>query len=400
MQACLSLCSVLLLCSIGAPAIGQAQSAPTTRDSARVRRSFAPDYVASLDPVVRAVGLKPLRHTYLSADTREVRLWIGGGLFWPQDLYRVVSENGRVTGEWYRYWDSPAPDRTSVIRIPFGILVRAGLAGQCGSIRTRGDTEVCEVRFSHEPDWSAVLDRMSEAEVWTLPDQTALPDDRIMVADGWMLTVEIRQGRQYRTYNYSNPGSHQQPEAKQARRIADALRSLQLLVPRALTPGQVCGPVDSVRVREWHAEWDTANIARRAYGGSATSGELRIPPTSRRHVPGDLATGTFLLRVGDLRRAQADTFELYALELHHAGLGDSLHGRLINLAEPVSSGDAVSGVLGRHGGMAFGRSDAFLTEDGESYDIVEIGPEGFRGWYTGGAVVPEPLAYFCAERIR
>jgi hypothetical protein len=395
------LIGVLTLIAVAAPAKGGAQNAPTSLGRSPTRSSFAPLYVASLDPVVRAAGLEPLRTTQLPAGSREVRLWLGGGLVWPQDLYRVVSRNGRVTGEWYRYWYSPAPDSMSGLTVPFGMLVRPGLSGQCVSIRTRGDAETCEVRFSREPDWSALLQQMSEAGVWTLPDETELPSDSIVVFDGWVLTVELRDGKQYRAYNFSNPQYHRQPEAKQAVAIADALRALSPLASRALAPGEACKPPDAGRVRAWHVEWDFADLQQRARGlGVAQSGILRIPPTSRQHVSPALATGSFLLTVGQLRKAQSDTFMLYDLELKQAGRGDSLRGRLINLAERNFPGDSLTGVLGRQGGMAFGRADAFLSEDGESYDVTEIGPNGFRGWFTCCAVVPEPLAYFCAERVR
>lgn len=222
---------VLLSCVLGAPAMGHAQSPPGQAGTSPTRHSFAPQYVEMLDPIVLAVGLQPLRKAPLPSNTREVRLWVGGGIGWPQDLYRLVSKNGQVTGQWYRYWYSPAPDSTDPDQMPFGTIVRHAIAGQCSSIRTLGDAEVCHTRLTHEADWSAILHRIEQAGVENLPDETDLPRDGLVVMDGWMLTVEVRVGDNYRTYNYSNPDAHHQPEAQRAVAIAEALRPLGRLLP-------------------------------------------------------------------------------------------------------------------------------------------------------------------------
>jgi hypothetical protein len=178
---------------------------------------------------------------------------------------------------------------------------------------------------------------------------------------------------------------------------------------------QACTPVDSALVRSWHAEWDTANIAQRALGGAADSGVLHIPPTSSTHVPVALATGTFVLTEAQLMPGTADRLTRYRLEVWRASpvearrlarsggvfaRGTVIRGRLRALDAAAPATVAITGVLGQDGGMAFGRADSFLIEDGESYDVIEATPRGLRGWYTGGSVVPTTLAYFCAVRIQ
>lgn len=176
---------------------------------------------------------------------------------------------------------------------------------------------------------------------------------------------------------------------------------------------EACTPVDSAQVRSWHAEWDTANIAERVFG-NAESGVLHIPPTSSTHVPVAIATGRFVLTEAQLMPGMADRLTRYRLEVWRAtpvearrmasddgvfARGTVIRGRLIALGTPAPDTVPISGVLGRDGGMAFGRADSFLTEDGEAYDVVEAMPRGLRGWYNGGSVVPTTLAYFCAVRI-
>src|ERR1700733_13751778 len=56
------------------------------------------------DNVVAAARLRPLSQTRLPVGSREIRVWIGGGIGWPQDLYRITVRGPKVSGQWIRYW--------------------------------------------------------------------------------------------------------------------------------------------------------------------------------------------------------------------------------------------------------------------------------------------------------
>jgi hypothetical protein len=53
----------------------------------------------------------------------------------------------------------------------------------------------------------------------TLPDESQLPKTDITVTDGVAMLVEVRHGRTYRAYEYSNPAIREQQEAKAAAQI-------------------------------------------------------------------------------------------------------------------------------------------------------------------------------------
>ncbi|MGB5675885.1 MAG: hypothetical protein WBO43_15215, partial [Gemmatimonadota bacterium] len=75
---------------------------------------------------------------------------------------------------------------------------------------------VCHSAFSTEPDWEYVLTEATGAGVWLLPDPSVLSDDELSMTDGWGLTIELRDGPSYRTFQYRNPDAQPWPEARQA----------------------------------------------------------------------------------------------------------------------------------------------------------------------------------------
>jgi hypothetical protein len=75
-------------------------------------------------------------------------------------------------------------------------------------------------------------DSLEALGVWTLPDQDDLPRDSIMVFDGWSMTVEVRDGPRYRSYAYSNPDAHKQPEQVAASALGQMDNELFKWLPR------------------------------------------------------------------------------------------------------------------------------------------------------------------------
>lgn len=220
-QAILTLLATILL---NHPGFSQ----DTTRKSwAPIRRNVTQSVLEGRDSVTIAAGLTPLRSTVLPMGTQEIRIWIGEGIGIPEDLYRIVRQGHRVTGEWIQFWSEPyyqdnEPDVTA--------LMEYTLAGQCRSIGKSGRAGACHTRLVGEPDWKGILQRIERAQVWTLPDESELPQDSVWIMDGWSILVEVRDGAHYRAYHHANPDGHQHPVSKHAAEIAEALWTLNPLL--------------------------------------------------------------------------------------------------------------------------------------------------------------------------
>jgi hypothetical protein len=242
------------------------------------------------DPYAEAAGLRPLRFQTLPRGTREIRVWLGGGMGWPQSLYRLVARGGRSTGEYIRYWDlvddDGAPDSTT-----FAALIRYYERGRCEPVHRGRSAEACRARFQTEPDWRAVWRTADSLGVWTLPDAPP-PSGNTITLDGWGITVELRDGAAYRAWRYDNPDARHSPEAARASAFASALRSIDTLMRRSAAERVYVGRVD-VRADTlefspcagggpWLLNtYDTRLVVPR--GGSAPS-----PPSRRAVVRGTL----------------------------------------------------------------------------------------------------------------
>jgi hypothetical protein len=199
------------------------RTSPTRADS-------GPDDPLFHDVVV-AAGLRPLSATTLASGARELRIWIGGGIGWPQDLYQIRSERGTVRGQWIRYWYRDDESQSRSGEVSFSAVVRYSLEGTCESIRAAGDARICLTKFSARPNWERVLKDIQAESVWTLPDESETVNDGVIVTDGYGITVEAREGTRYRFYSYGNPDAHTAPAAQHAAAIARAFRDMWSFLP-------------------------------------------------------------------------------------------------------------------------------------------------------------------------
>lgn len=232
--------AVIVLAFAGRPAGGQA----------------APEAEAAReDPFAEAAGLRPLRLQPLPPGTREIRVWIGGGLGWPQELFRLVERRARQSGEYIRYWsldnlDPVGADGVAADSETFAALMRYHERGRCEPIRRARSAEACRALFQKEPDWKAVWRAVDSLGVWTLPDESTLPEvvgphgERIVTVDGWGITAELRDARTYRVWTYGNPDTKPWPEAARANAFAAALRRVSTLVRLSSAEHVYVGRVD------------------------------------------------------------------------------------------------------------------------------------------------------------
>ncbi len=223
---------VLLLMSVGA---SLAQVGP---ESSGVRE-FTSDTILrgwmASDSAAAALGIGVLRRRPLPEGSQEVRVWTGIALGVPHELTRLTRRGGRVDGMLALFWFVHGEEHRSHAgrpMVPTDAVIRHNLAGQCGPPRRAGDTEACQARLEGRPNWGVVWDSLERPGVWTLPDQEELPAESFMTLDGWSMTVEVRDGKRYRSYAYSNPDAHRHPAQVAATAIANAGGAVWRLMPR------------------------------------------------------------------------------------------------------------------------------------------------------------------------
>lgn len=191
-----------------------------------------------------ALRLIPLSQDTLSI-AQEIRIWRGMGLGVPYDLLRLVRRNGKVEGRYSWWW--PVFPRELIARLettPIDAVLRYGREGQCSRPRRVGAAEGCDLYLLTKPDWQVMWDSLTALGVWTLPDQSALPRDSVLVFDGSSMTVEVRDGRRYRSYAYNNPDVHAHPAQHLAAAIERIDFRLDLSTPRPKQERTVEGKLD------------------------------------------------------------------------------------------------------------------------------------------------------------
>ncbi len=110
-------------------------------------------------------------------------------------------------------------------------------ARQCEDIQSGLPAEACTFNLTPEPDWDSVLRKMEAASLWTLPDESVLPECRYggvvyVTVDGDIFLFELFDGTSYRAFHYSNPlSSSPWPEERNAARIAEIVWDVFKLIP-------------------------------------------------------------------------------------------------------------------------------------------------------------------------
>lgn len=169
--------------------------------------------------VAKAAGLVPLSEAPLAPGDREARIWLDRGLVNPFWMYRLVSRHGHATGEIVFYWFG-----SQVADTGFDRGVRGWIGDSCDRFASVQDVRVCHGRFAHTPRWRTLLDSVSSMGLWTLPDPATLPRDHVMMLDGSIVRVELRDGDTFRSFDYAFPGRH--PTWPSDARMAGILRTL------------------------------------------------------------------------------------------------------------------------------------------------------------------------------
>lgn len=197
---------------------------PLTGALAQDSHAPEPKYAYYLDEMGQAFGVEPLRAgSGLPAGHREIRIWIGFGLFQPETFTRIQSDGHVVRGD-HIFWWSAATDsaeQANAERDP-NLIGNAELyaslrkAVGCGALRRHGEYEMCAATLAAGQSWAAILASLDSLAITSLPDGTAIG------LDGWCVVVEVREGARYHTYSYWVPQpTAPEPEVRSAAAIAD-----------------------------------------------------------------------------------------------------------------------------------------------------------------------------------
>jgi hypothetical protein len=149
--------------------------------------------------------LTPLATLRLSLNDWEIRFWNYGGIFIPMGT-RLRYRSGVWSGAALLPVFGKAPTNAPNFQAPLA-------PPRCG--------------------WAELIRRLRALRMETLPDQDELWTLPPLILDGNIRAVELRQGKAYHSYHYSNPGMHWCPEASYIERQVCVLGE-QLPRPREL----------------------------------------------------------------------------------------------------------------------------------------------------------------------
>jgi len=182
-------------------------------------------FVELTDKKARAVKLKSLRDKTIIEGNKEIRVWVGFGIVSSEDLLILkVDKKGKVTGRkiliYNRDPENWEGDEEALNEFLEGIYIR------CDVIGIHNHIESCGLKKNQIYDWSKIYNKMEKLDIWTLPDESALPQPEILILDGFSLVVELREGYSYRAYRYGNPGFRKEDEAVKASEIMSFVMGL------------------------------------------------------------------------------------------------------------------------------------------------------------------------------
>jgi hypothetical protein len=194
----------------------------------------------------RVSAIPALRASALPPGAREMRFWIGGGRVVPDLMLRLMRSGDSVLGQVMLYWNTMSMDDSLDLAAAEAYSHQARHEPECNVLHYGRDSTDDEVRNwitcvgppTADARWRTLWRRLDSLGVWTLPDQSEVPQYKDLVSlDGTGLQVELRDGPRYRTYGHYKFSPA--PESATAARIID-------LVSRAARPSSFA-PADSTR---------------------------------------------------------------------------------------------------------------------------------------------------------
>ena len=171
--------------------------------------------------VAETAGVGRLSQTPGSLGSEEIRVWVGFGVISPDHMLRLHRDaSGKVFGELWIYFPN---DLTSIEDLHERHRIRRKWTQGCAAVRKGEETDVCLAVFRKPPNWALIYTQLASLGVATLPDESSLAKPKTQVFDGVAMVVELQNDKGYRSYEYSNPIFREEPEAKAAAAIIEAV---------------------------------------------------------------------------------------------------------------------------------------------------------------------------------
>lgn len=192
---------------------GCAGRSPLLRDEAPIALPFLLKYT---DPATRSMKIALLRESNLPAGAKEVRIWSGFGTVHPDFMLRFqIGTDGALTGTLLAYaMTEQDPDDKK-----YNQWLRSVFEAMCSTIQRDEGMDSCAADASLEIHWKTIYQKLVALGVWTLPDESELPKPLYDMSDGSSFVVELRDGKGYRAYEYSNPGMREGLTAERATQL-------------------------------------------------------------------------------------------------------------------------------------------------------------------------------------
>jgi hypothetical protein len=175
------------------------------------------------DEPARAMHLTSLRSTNIDTSSKEMRIWIGFGVAYPEHMIRFeAQENGALKSESYLYYPAKLEDD----KYPDKAEDHATMLADCILVGMYQKKAACKKNAHGPKAVQTTFDQLTAIGIWELPGADDIPphEGDSLVLDGISMIVEIRSGNQYRAYAWSNPGFDSRPEARKAQAIIAALK--------------------------------------------------------------------------------------------------------------------------------------------------------------------------------
>lgn len=185
--------------------------------------SFRPFLLDFTNPAADTSGLGKLSEEGIPCGEREIRIWFGFGVVLPDEMVRLRAHpDGKVDGEVLVYYPTSLHTEGSKESRAFEDVV----SRSCKNQKIGEGVKTCTGVFKKQPDWKALYTKLVKIGVVTLPDESSLPKLSMHVSDGTSIVVELRDGNNYRSYEYSNPVFRDEKEARSAERIMEEIGRL------------------------------------------------------------------------------------------------------------------------------------------------------------------------------
>lgn len=141
----------------------------------------------------------------------EIRVWLGGGVIHPYDLYRIFQGEEGMTGE-HIVWtemqkaDDWSPPRSAEEVKSENDKTKAFMEDNyCqDAVMQTSDIQFCKAKIESTVHWDVIAKDLMPAQLWKLPEKIER-DNRWATFDGEIVTIEIADANKHHIVQFDNP---------------------------------------------------------------------------------------------------------------------------------------------------------------------------------------------------